>query len=383
MISLQEGLIPKIDQQKPYALVAITKHGVEHARNYIEKFPYTDLYYMKKFEHGDEATRHIQLFDGTVRLLLPALFQQYKAIICIISLGAVVRMIAPLLVDKKKDPAVLVVDDKGEYVISVLSGHIGGANALTQEFAETIGAQPVVTTASDVQKTIPVDLFGAKFGWVWDSEEKLTPVSASVVNEEHVAIVQETGEKNWWMHHTPMPENLKLYSSTEEALTAKPHATLLITDRLIEPYEEELLNNGVIFRPKSLVLGMGCNRGTSAEEIEELIDETLLELKLSKKSVKAIATIDLKKDEEGFLQVAAKNNWQFVTYTAEQLNEIPIKNPSETVFKYTGAYGVCEPAALRYAKSSEWLLEKKKGTNATISIARITFDEEASPKLAR
>ncbi|MEK4423672.1 cobalt-precorrin 5A hydrolase [Solibacillus sp. FSL K6-1523] len=376
MISLQEGVIPEVDKRKPYALVSITKHGVENARNYAEKFPYVDLYYMKKFERGDESTRHIQMFDGTVRLLLPALFQQYKAVICIISLGAVVRMIAPLLVDKKQDPAVLTVDDKGQYVVSVLSGHIGGANALTHEFAEAIGAQPVITTASDVQKTIPVDLFGAKFGWIWDAEDKLTPVSASVVNEEHVAIVQETGERNWWMHDTPMPETLKLYPSTEEALAVNPHATLLITDRIIEPHEEVLLQNGVIYRPKSLVLGMGCNRGTSAEEIEALIDETLVELKLSKKSVKAIATIDLKKDEEGFLQVAAKNNWAFITYTPEQLNEMPLKNPSEKVHKYTGAYGVCEPAALRYAKTNDWLLEKKKGVNATISVARISFDEE-------
>lgn len=102
MISLREGEIPVIEKRKPYALVAITKHGVAHARSYTEKFPYADLYYMKKFEQGDEEARQIQLFDGTVRLLLPALFQQYKGIICIISLGAVVRMIAPLLIDKRK-----------------------------------------------------------------------------------------------------------------------------------------------------------------------------------------------------------------------------------------------------------------------------------------
>ncbi|BDH61887.1 cobalamin biosynthesis protein [Lysinibacillus sp. PLM2] len=376
MIKLQEGVIPTVYQQKPYALVAITKHGVAHARSYAEKFPYVDVYYMKKFEYGDERTRHIQLFDGTVRLLLPALFQNYKGIICIISLGAVVRMIAPLLVDKKSDPAVLVVDDKGQYVISVLSGHLGGANALTNEFAQAIDAIPVVTTASDVQKTIPVDLFGAKFGWVWDSEEKLTPVSASVVNEELVAIVQETGEKNWWMYETEMPPNLKLYSNIKDALANRASAVLLITDRLIEEDEEVLLENGVIYRPKSIVLGMGCNRGTSAEEIEHVIDETLLDLRLSKKSVKAIATIDLKKDEPGFLEVTSKNHWQFVTYTAAELNTITLQNPSEMVFKYTGAYGVSEPAALLFAKTDTWLLKKKKSGNVTISVARVNFEDE-------
>ncbi|MCM3392783.1 cobalt-precorrin 5A hydrolase [Cytobacillus oceanisediminis] len=375
MISLREGEIPVIEKRKPYALVAITKHGVAHARSYTEKFPYADLYYMKKFEQGDEEIRQIQLFDGTVRLLLPALFQQYKGIICIISLGAVVRMIAPLLIDKKKDPAVLVVDDKGQYVISVLSGHIGGANALTHEFAHAIEAAPVVTTASDVQKTIPVDLFGAQFGWVWDSEEKLTPVSASVVNEEHVAIVQEAGEKNWWTYDRELPENLKIYPSIEEAIKAKPQAALLITDRLMEPHEEVLLENGVLYRPKSIVLGIGCNRGTSMAEIEQVIDETLAEMKLSKKSVKAVASINLKKNEAGLLELTSKYNWPFVTYTPEELNETPMQNPSDTVFKYTGAYGVSEPASMRYAKAKELLLEKKKSGNVTISIARVHFEE--------
>ncbi|ARD48118.1 cobalamin biosynthesis protein CbiG [Sporosarcina sp. P37] len=375
MINLREGEIPVIEKRKPYALVAITKHGVANARSYTETFPYADLYYMKKFARGDEEARHIQLFDGTVRLLLPALFQQYKGVICIISLGAVVRMIAPIMVDKMTDPAVLVVDDLGQYVISVLSGHIGGANALTYEFAQAIGAMPVVTTASDVQKTIPVDLFGAQFGWMWDSEEKLLPVSASVVNEEHVAIVQETGEKNWWMHDRAMPPNLKIYASAAEAIQAKPQATLLITDRLIDRHEEVLLENGVIYRPKSIVLGIGCNRGTALEEIEQVIDETLEELSLSKKSVKAVATIDLKKDEAGLLELTAKHNWPFVTYTPEQLNEMPLLNPSETVFKYTGAYGVSEPAALRCANARELVLEKKKSGNVTISIARVNFEE--------
>lgn len=373
MINLQEGIIPEVVKRKPYALVSITKHGVEHARSYAQTFPYVDVYYMKKFAKGDEQARHIQLFDGTVRLLLPALFQKYEAVICIISLGAVVRMISPLLVDKKKDPAVLVVDDKGQYVISVLSGHIGGANALTHEFAHAIGAQPVITTASDVQKTIPVDLFGAKFNWVWDADDKLTPVSAAVVNEEPVAIIQETGEKDWWMHDTPMPKTLTIYPSSKEAIAAKPNATLFITDRLIDQEEEVLLENGVIYRPKSLVLGMGCNRGTSFEEIEQVVKETLAEQRLSIKSVKAIASIDLKKDEQGLLALCEKYQWLFQTYTPEELNEMPFQNPSETVFKYTGAYGVSEPAALRYSGATELLLEKKKSGNVTISIARIVF----------
>ena len=165
-----------------------------------------------------KQTLGIQLYKGNVRLLLPALFPAYKGLILFISLGAVVRMIAPILKDKYTDPGILVVDDRGEHVISVLSGHLGGANELTHEVAKLMNAKPVVTTASDVQKTIAVDLFGHRFGWVWDSPEHLTPVSASVVNEEQVAIVQESGELNWWVYDHPLPSQIKLYPSIQQAM---------------------------------------------------------------------------------------------------------------------------------------------------------------------
>ena len=373
MIELKEGEIPHIAQKGDYAIIAITKHGVELARGLHQKFSHADLYYMSKFERGDEESRHIQLFSGSVRLLFPALWPTYKGLIIIISLGAVIRMITPLLQDKKTDPGVVVIDDKGENVISVLSGHLGGANELTREVAAAMGARPIITTASDVQKTIPVDLFGRRFGWEWDSADKLTPVSASVVNEEHVAIIQESGEKDWWMHDTTMPENLKVYSSIQEAMDAQPQAALVVSHRLLRTEEQAILQNGVLYRPKVLVLGMGCNRGTSAEEIEAVIKETLDELQVSIRSVRAICSIDLKKDEEGLLAVSEKYGWDFVTYSPEQLNGVHIEDPSETVFKYTGAYGVSEPAAKLYSGTDQLIMNKKKSGNVTISVGLKSF----------
>lgn len=373
MIALEEGRNASVHQTGEYAIVAITKHGVEIARKLAPSLQNADLYYMSKFENGDEQERGIQLFSGSVRLLFPALFKEYKGLIIIVSLGAVVRMIAPLLVDKKVDPAVVVIDDKAEHVISVLSGHIGGANELTKEVAAILKARPVITTASDVQKTIAVDLFGKRFGWVWESAEKLTPVSASVVNEEMVAVVQESGEKDWWTYNHPLPENIMCYSSIGEALMCKPQAALVITHRLLENEEEYILKNGVLYRPKVIALGIGCNRGTSKEEIEMVIQETLAELRFSMKSVKAICSIDLKKDEQGLIEVANQYGWEFITYSAEQLNSVPITNPSETVFKFTGTYGVSEPACLLYSGTSKPVLEKKKAGNVTISVALLNY----------
>jgi cobalt-precorrin 5A hydrolase len=116
---------------------------------------------------------------------------------------------------------------------------------------------------------------------------------------------------------------------------------------------------------------MGCNRGTSSEEIEAVIDETMEDLQFSKKSVKALCTIDLKKDEAGLIEVANKNNWEFIYYAPEELNSIKMEVPSETVFKYTGAYGVSEPAALLYSGAQKLELIKKKSGNVTISVAVI------------
>ncbi|ULL14005.1 cobalamin biosynthesis protein CbiG [Paenibacillus sp. H1-7] len=378
MITLREGEIPAIRQHGDYAIVAITKHGVEMARKLHGSFSNSDLYYMSKFERGDEEARGIQMFEGSVRLLFPALFPAYKGLIIIISLGAVIRMIAPLLEDKKKDPGVVVIDDRGEHVISVLSGHLGGANELTREVAAAMGARPVITTASDVQGTIAVDLFGRRFGWEWESDELLTPVSASVVNEEQVAVVQESGEPGWWLYDTPLPANIRTYGSVADALAAKPQAALVVTHRILRPEEDAILANGVLYRPKAIALGIGCNRGTAAEEIEAVIAETLAELQFSVRSVKAVCTIDLKKDEEGLLAVVQKHGWAFVAYTPAELNTVAIEDPSDTVFKFTGAYGVSEPAAKLYSGAQQLALVKKKSGNVTISVAVIPFPQEGS-----
>ncbi|OLN21950.1 cobalamin biosynthesis protein CbiG [Domibacillus antri] len=351
------------------AIVSITKHGTETGRKLAASISDADLYYMSKFEHGDEAEKGITLFEGSVRLILPELFQKYDGIVLIISLGAVVRMIAPILKDKKTDPAVVVLDDRAEHAISVLSGHIGGANELTHKVAALTGARPVITTASDVQKTIPVDMFGREFGWKFEYDRYLTQAAAAVVNEEPVLVVQESGEKNWWKHERKMPAHIGTVSSVEEAIRTAHNAALVVTHRLLTEEELTSLRYPVVYRPKSIVIGIGCNRGTEKAEIEAVIHEVLDTLSFSKSSVKTLASIELKKDEAGILEMAEQNGWPFVTYTPEQLNEAPMSEKSDTVYKFTGAYGVSEPAAYLASNGGEVVLPKQKSGNVTISVA--------------
>lgn len=359
---------------KPYAVVAITKHGTDIARRLQSQLPDVHVYYPERFAYGDEVSRGITAYAGSVIDYVPALFSGYSGLIGIFSIGAMIRLIAPLLKDKRTDPAVVVVDDRAKHVISVLSGHLGGANELTRQVAKALGARPVITTASDVGQTVSVDLLGRSFGWEIENSENVAEVSAAIVNEERVHIIQESGEVDWWPYPKPLPNYLTTFSSLEESLKYPCDASLVITHRLLAKDESKcFLSRGVLYRPKVVVLGVGCNRGTSAVEIESVISNTMDSARLSMKSIRNVATIDLKANEEGLLEVCAKHGWPLITYTAEELNSLITPSPSETVFKYVGAYGVSEPAARLSSGAAEWVVKKVRNGNVTVSICVVSY----------
>jgi len=361
-----------------YAIVSITRNGCRLGFEIHEKVSHDiseiDMFFPEKFRDDFkdvlEGSGAPVFFSEKVKDLLEKIFDKYEGIIAVISLGALIRLVAPLLRDKKTDPGVVVIDEKGEFVISALSGHVGGGNDLARLVAAKIGATPVITTASDVQKTIAVDLLGKTSGWVMEESRFLTEISAAVVNFEPVAIVQESGGDDWRPRDTPLAENLVVYGSLDEALRGPAKYFIVITHRELcemPQYKKLFKNKYVIFRPPVIGLGIGCNRNTPAEEIEEVVKSTFKELKINLQSIGGAASIDLKKDEPGLLSFCAKFGIVPVFYSAEQLNRAKIENPSETVFKHTGAYGVSEPAARLLTHRDDLLLVKKISGNVTIS----------------
>lgn len=152
---------------------------------------------------------NVHAYSGPFRNEIARLFTNYDQLVFLVSLGAVVRLIAPHLKSKDIDPGVIVVDDAGQFIIPVLSGHVGGANAYAEKIAQLTQGTAVLTTASDVGKTIPVDILGRELGWQVEAPKiNITRVSAHVVNEEPIAFIQEVGEKNWWTRPTPLPANI-------------------------------------------------------------------------------------------------------------------------------------------------------------------------------
>lgn len=234
------------------ALVAITKHGANQVATMAPQMPEADVVVSQKFAAlMADVPNKVNAYEGALRAQMAGFFSDYDQIVFFVSLGAVVRLIAPHLKSKDEDPGVLVVDDAAQFVIPVLSGHVGGANAYAEQLAELLGATAVVTTASDVGKTIPVDIFGRELDWKVEAPKiNITRVSAHVVNEAPIALVQECGSKNWWTRPTPLPKNIHQFARFEDVDLNKYPALLWITQREISDKTwKELDERLVVYRP--------------------------------------------------------------------------------------------------------------------------------------
>lgn len=234
------------------ALVAITKHGVKQLIQLANKMPLADVLVSAKFfDQVHSLSNHNSAYDGALREQIKILFSNYDQIVFFISIGAVIRLIAPHLKSKDEDPGVLVVDDAAQFIIPILSGHVGGANQYAEQIAELLGSTAVVTTASDVGKTIPVDILGRELGWLVEAPKiNITRVSAHVVNEEAIALVQESGSKKWWTRSNPLPANIHLFDDFDDVDLQQYKAILWITNKEIHTDIWDKLNERlVVYRP--------------------------------------------------------------------------------------------------------------------------------------
>ncbi|WP_297478225.1 cobalamin biosynthesis central domain-containing protein [Ferrovum sp.] len=235
------------------ALVAITKHGLARALTLLPRLPEAHLVVTEKFAPDlPPALPHpVRILSGALSGHMADLFSDYGQLVLFISLGAVVRLMAPHLKSKDEDPGVVVIDDAARYVIPVLSGHVGGANAFALHLAELLGAEAVLTTASDVGKTIPVDILGRELGWQVEAPKiNITRVSAHVVNGEPIAFVQEAGSRRWWTRPTPLPSNIHLFDAFEQVDLSSFKAVLWVTRREISgSVWDRLKERLVVYRP--------------------------------------------------------------------------------------------------------------------------------------
>jgi len=296
---------------------------------------------------------------------VPELWNDCRNLIFIMATGIVVRTIAPLINDKKIDPAVVVLDEKGKFVVSLLSGHLGGANDKAREIAHFLTAEAVITTASDVNSKISIDLWAKENNLVIEDWDLLPQNSTRLLNNDAVRVYQDVEIK--------LPDDFLKVGDPR-------FADVIITNKIIPPHPPLLKGGGgdycgchvkgqLYLRPKNLVIGIGCNSGTPAEEIEFVVKKTLEENDLSFLSIHSIATIDKKGNEPGLIAFAGKYDFKIITFTPDELNSVNGRPKSEAAFKATGAIGVAEPAALLSSGADNLLVPKQKIGNITVAVA--------------
>lgn len=368
------------------AVVAITRQGVVLARQVAELLkefpegPFVSLLVPSRFLVNSPE---IKGFDLPLKELVKELFSTQQGLIMIMALGIITRLVGPLARDKRIDPAVLGLDEKGKFVISVLSGHLGRANELTRYLAEKLGAQAVITTATDTHGLPAVDLLTLEFNLAIEPFEMVKDINAAIVNGEKVVFYSEIpiwffeeksaqGKISYLPDLTSLP-NVKfcpfyLYSPGERP---KDNWVVLVTNKDLGPPLQKVL----YLRPRNLIAGIGCKKGTGFDEIRSAVMAALKAAGLSPLSIRAFATVDIKGKEEGILELAREFNVPLLTFNFQEIADIMEKNPdiisnSAKVFEKIGVGGVCEPVTLLASPGASLILPKFVQKGVTVAVAQ-------------
>ncbi|WP_030947973.1 precorrin-3B C(17)-methyltransferase [Streptomyces sp. NRRL S-646] len=279
-----------------------------------------------------------RVYEGPVGNAVRAAFAECEQLVCFLATGAVVRLVAPLLGDKKSDPGVVCVDEGGRFAVSLVGGHGGGANELAERVGELLGAEPVVTTATDAVGIPGLDTLGLPV------EGDVAGVTRALLDGEPVALDAEVA---WPLPPVPFA----VQGSTQGSYTVR------LTDRALVPAEGE-----VLLRPPSLVVGVGASRGAPADEVLGLVEGALRNAGLSPRSVAELVTVDAKREEPGIVEAAARLGVPLVTYSAEELAKVEVPNPSDAPLTAVGTPSVAEASAL--VRGGELLVPKRKSARA-------------------
>ncbi len=303
---------------------------------------------------GAGGTTHIE----SIKRFVDEEFTAFDSIIFIGALGICIRAIAPKIQNKYNDPAVVNVDSTGRFVISVLSGHIGGANQLTRLVASAIGAEPVITTQSDNTDLWALDTLDKEYNWIAETRNgSMNKIIFAFVGEKPTALLLEIKDKGTDYLERTVPAHVDVYYRWEDIPENQYEALIAVT-----PFIREADIPILFFRPRVLHLGVGCRKDCCPDGVVAYISSQLEGHGLSPLSIASLSTIELKKEEE-ILKELQRSFTQAVThiYTAAELEEVSVPNPSDKVYEVTGSPSVSEASAIRSASGGSLILEKQKG----------------------
>ncbi|MDA8388725.1 MAG: precorrin-3B C(17)-methyltransferase [Nitrospiraceae bacterium] len=333
--------VSKREKSNRFFVIHVTSAGLELARR-LKGGPFPEAEIMR-FQKGG----------------LSGIWPEARVFIFIGAAGIAVRAIAPFIKDKNSDPAVIVMDERGGNVISLLSGHAGGANRLARQAADFLGGNPVITTATDVNSLTPVDVFAMRHALMIDPPGLLPAVSASHLRRKKLLVYSE--------YDIGLPPDYEAAATPEEA-------DLLITDRFLHPAGRK--RPDLYLRPKDIALGIGFNSGTGAVEMERAVAGVFEEAGFSASSIGLVATHVKKAADPGLIEFARRSGISIRGFQGDELNAVSCSPssdaaPSDAAMKALGVRGVSEPAAI-LAGGGELLIKKTKaGKNVTIAAVRM------------
>ena len=330
------------------AVIIASDQGAKLALTIRQELPGAELYSTVEREHCTPIT--------SIQTFVSEQFSRFDALVFIGALGICVRAIAPCVRSKYTDPAVINIDSSGNHVISVLSGHIGGANRMTLRLAAILGANPVITTQSDNNDLWALDTLGQTYGWKANSTSPLNTVISTFVNTRPVALLLDIKDEGTRFMERTAPKHVSLFYHFDDIDQQQFEALIAVT-----PYIYPTSIPTLYYRPAILHLGVGCRRGCSPLGIQKHIFRTLENTGLSPLSLKSVSTIDLKKYEPLIHELVRDNNTELHIYTAEELQGIEVPNPSAKVLDVTSIPGVAEACALKTSGNTRLVLEKQKG----------------------
>jgi cobalt-precorrin 5A hydrolase len=350
------------------AVWAVTPNGAKLADRLADSLPDADIYVSQNLAEKKSSYIRFEILSAT----LEEKFRLYTGHIFIMSTGIVVRVLAPLIQSKTKDPAVVVVDDLGKNAISLLSGHIGGANELTHKIAKIIKANPVITTATDINAVPAIDMLAKENNLFIENPGAIKTVNMALLTGKKIMVYDPY---NILKNTLPGSENL---TSDELMKHFKKHGQHIdiedVTYVFIDDLRVDLPSVVLILRPASLIAGIGCNRNTDAAEILTHLEDVLAKNDLALSSLKGMASIDVKADENGLIRTAENLKLPLTFFSKQELNQVKnIENPSKVVEKHVGVKSVCEAAAILATREGTLIVPKQSTKNVTVAIARINF----------
>lgn len=356
------------------AIICITQNGKKLACKIKSAMGDGDIYFVHNKKNVVEEDESIYVVDSRLKDFVAEIFDKYEYIVFIMATGIVIRTIVDLVSSKFSDPAILVGDEKGKNLISLLSGHMGGANEMTLQISKLINSNPVITTATDINEKSSLDMIAKKLnGYIEDFRDNVKEINSMLVNNKRVGLYIDGNYEVDTRGFIVLDNSKTLDEIYEDDSTNNIDKIVIISDKKeFIKYKEDtkILGDFIKLVPKNIVIGVGCRKNIDSQYLKDSLIDFLSKNNIDIDSIKEIGSIEVKKDEKAIIDLSTYLNVPFKTISVENISEVDyLFDKSEWVKKSVGVYSVADPVAYLLSEGN-LIVQKQKYEGITFSVGR-------------